>query len=72
MGTGDPLGHEIRAEIFDPLGTIEASTDEIRRQLPADPTFGTVAYHLAVLENAGLLDRVGGLWRRVTGVERSE
>jgi hypothetical protein len=61
----------MRAEIFDLLGSVEASTEEIRRQLPASPTFEKVAYHLAVLDHAGLLDRVGGLWRRVTEGERS-
>lgn len=64
MRAGDPLGHEMRAEIFDLLGAVEASSDEIRRQLPAGPTVETVAYHLAVLEHAGLIERVGGLWRR--------
>ena len=44
-------------EIVDLFGRVEASTDEIRRPLPADPGFETVAYHLAVLEDAGLLDR---------------
>lgn len=64
METGDPLGHGIRAEIFDLLGAVEASTDEVRRHLPANQKFETVAYHLAVLEHAGLVERVGGLWRR--------
>lgn len=64
MATGDPLGHETRAEIIDLLGGVEASTKEIRSLLPAGPTIETVAYHLVVLEQAGLVERVGGLWRR--------
>jgi DNA-binding transcriptional ArsR family regulator len=61
----DPMQHELRAEIMDLLGEVEASSLEIRRQLPEDPTLETVVYHLAVLEYAGLVERVGGLWRRV-------
>ena len=58
------MAHELRAEIIELLEAFEASTAEIRRELPADPTVETVAYHLAVLEQAGLVERVGGLWRR--------
>lgn len=65
MAIGDPLQHETRAEIIDLLGDeVEVSTDEVRRSLPAKPKFESVAYHLLVLEQSQLVERVGGLWRR--------
>lgn len=59
----DPLGHEIRTEIVILLEETEATPREIRGHLPGPPDVQTVGYHLAILERAELVDRIGGVCR---------
>jgi DNA-binding transcriptional ArsR family regulator len=59
----DPLDNDLRAEMMTLLDEMEVTTEEVRGYLPGALTLGTVAYHLLVLEQAGLIERVGGVWR---------
>lgn len=65
MEQGDAvLRHPIREELWRLLGEMEVSGREACGYLPGPPTLETVNYHLLVLEQAGIAERVGGLWRR--------
>ncbi len=57
-------GHPIRVAILDLLDGDEMTMPELWRDLPEEATFATVGYHLAVLQDADLVDRVGGVFRR--------
>jgi DNA-binding MarR family transcriptional regulator len=60
----DPLGHPAREEIIMALEAMgELTPAEVERALPADCDQATTAYHLAVLERAELIERVGGVYR---------
>ncbi len=60
----DPLGHPAREEILMALEVIgELTPAEIERHLPADCDRPTTVYHLAILERAELVKRVGGVCR---------
>jgi hypothetical protein len=59
----DPLANDTRLAIVEILSDTELRPVEIRRMLPGDPTFEGVAYHLAVLERAGIVQRLGGVCR---------
>ena len=59
----DPLAHDIREEIVMMLEGRELTPADIRRELPAAPSQATVGYHLAVLERARLVERIGGVCR---------
>lgn len=61
----DPLGHETRTEILMLLEELEAAPDEMRGYLPGAPDLATVSYHLRILERAELVERIGGVYRRV-------
>jgi DNA-binding transcriptional ArsR family regulator len=63
MKAAHVLTHPIRAEILGLLAEMEAAPDEVRHHLPCAPSQATVAYHLTVLERAGLIERVGGVYR---------
>ncbi|HEY5333389.1 MAG TPA: helix-turn-helix domain-containing protein [Solirubrobacterales bacterium] len=56
--------HPIRAAILELLDGDDMTVPEIWRDLPEDATVAAVGYHLAVLQEADLVDRVGGLFRR--------
>jgi hypothetical protein len=56
--------HPIRAAILELLDGDDMTMPELWRDLPEDATVATVGYHLAVLQEADLVDRVGGLFRR--------
>jgi DNA-binding transcriptional ArsR family regulator len=56
--------HPIRAAILELLDGDEMTMPELWRDLPEEATIATVGYHLAVLQDADLVDRVGGLFRR--------
>lgn len=57
------LAHPVREEIADMLTDRELTPAEIRGNLPAEPTLSTVAYHLAILERAAVVERLGGVCR---------
>jgi hypothetical protein len=42
---------------------VELTTEDVT-ELLAGPTWHNVAYHLRVLEDAGMVERIGGMWRR--------
>ena len=56
--------HPIRAAILVLLDGDEMTMPELWRDLPEEATIATVGYHLAVLQDADLVDRVGGSFRR--------
>ncbi|MBS1886314.1 MAG: helix-turn-helix transcriptional regulator [Actinobacteria bacterium] len=47
------------------LDRTDMTPAELRKAFPDKPSSETIAYHAAVLEQAGLLARVDGLYRRV-------
>jgi DNA-binding transcriptional ArsR family regulator len=57
--------HPIRAAILALLDGEEMTMSELWRDLPEEATIATVGYHLAVLQDADLVDRVGGSFRRI-------
>jgi hypothetical protein len=60
----DPLGHPARDEIMLALEVIgELTPAELTAHLPVDCDMATTAYHLAVLERARLVERIGGVCR---------
>jgi DNA-binding transcriptional ArsR family regulator len=60
----DPLGHPAREEILDALSVLgELTPAELQAQLPADCDRPTTIWHLAILERAELVRRVGGVCR---------
>jgi hypothetical protein len=64
--------HPIRGAILDALdGGAEMNTRELLREVPGpapdDAMLGQVGYHCAVLDGAGLIERVDGTWRRRRG-----
>lgn len=73
MDTGERVrkaeDHQIRAAILAALDGEEWSTRALVGQIPRPPFasdeggLGQMAYHVAVLEQAGLVERVGGVWR---------
>lgn len=58
----DPLGHPIREELVELVKHVEVTAAEAVGYLPGDPSLPTVAYHLRVLEQAGLVRRIGGVY----------
>ena len=61
--------HPIRRAILDALaGGAELTTRNLLRKVPGlvpnGGTLGQVGYHCAVLDHAGLVERIGGVWRR--------
>ena len=56
------LAHPIRREILGRLSGAELSRHEVREALGGE-TLSVVGYHLGVLERAGLVRGVGGLYR---------
>jgi DNA-binding transcriptional ArsR family regulator len=56
--------HPIRAAILVLLDGDEMTMPELWRDLLEEATIATVGYHLAVLQDADLVDRVDGLFRR--------
>jgi DNA-binding transcriptional ArsR family regulator len=60
----NPTGHPIRVTILELLDEDEMTMFELRRELPGEPTIGTIGYHLAVLQEADLVDREDGIFRR--------
>jgi DNA-binding transcriptional ArsR family regulator len=56
--------HPIRAAILELLDGDEMTMPQLWRDLPEDTTIATVGYHLAVLQDADLVDRVGGSFGR--------
>ena len=58
--------HPMREEILDMLTDMELTAAEVEALLPADADQATVAYHLAILERAELVKRIGGVYRRAT------
>ena len=59
----NPTTHPIRAAILELLDDDEMTMPELWRDLPQGATIATVGYHLAVLQDAGLVDRVDGSFR---------
>jgi DNA-binding transcriptional ArsR family regulator len=60
----NPTAHPMRAAILELLDGDEMTMPELWRDLPERVTIATVGYHLAVLQDAGLVDRVDGSFRR--------
>lgn len=61
----DPLGHPARPGSVGMLTNKELTPAEVRRSLPGEPSPATVAYHLAILERALLVERVGWVYRKL-------
>lgn len=53
----------MRRALLDALAAEEASTIELRAKLAPDSPLSRIAYHLAVLTDAELVERIGGLYR---------
>jgi DNA-binding transcriptional ArsR family regulator len=62
--TPNATAHPIRAAILVLLDDDEKTMPELWRDLPEDATVAAVGYHLAVLQDADLVDRVDGSFRR--------
>lgn len=54
--------HPMRATVLALLDGEELRSTELRSRLPGDPALSQVAYHLAVLTEAELVARVGGVY----------
>ena len=64
--------HPMRGAILDALGGgAEMTTRDLLREVPGpapdDAALGQVGYHCAVLDAAGLIERIDGAWRRRRG-----
>lgn len=60
----DPLGHPAREEILEALSIIgELTPAELAGYLPVDCDRPATAYHLSILERAGLVERFGDVCR---------
>jgi hypothetical protein len=61
--------HPMRAAILGALGGgAELTTRDLLQEIPGIVSdgagLGQVGYHCAVLDRAGLIERIGGVWRR--------
>jgi Helix-turn-helix domain len=57
--------HPLRLTLLDLLQDDELDATELRSRLPGKPPLSTVVYHLWVLQEAGMVGVVGGLYRLV-------
>ena len=57
--------HPLRVTLLDLLRDDELAAPELRSRLPEKPPLSAVAYHLRVLQEAEMVDAVGGLYRLV-------
>lgn len=63
-GRDRALAHPTRRALLGLLDGAELSSRELRARLPEEPPLSAVAYHLAVLREAGLVAApIGGLYR---------
>jgi hypothetical protein len=55
--------HPLRVTLLDLLRDHELAAPQLRSRLPEKPPLSMVAYHLRVLQEAEMVDVVGGLYR---------